>query len=167
MSLYKLKGQRGKIPPSPPYRTILIAWMGSFLFISLLTLAEDPYLSVFILGSFGASSVLVFGYPEAPFSQPRNVLFGHVLSAIIALFLFDMLGFYWWSLSLAVSTSIVVMMSLRTVHPPAGSNPIIVFFTAPSWDFILFPILSGAVMLVIFALIYNNIFHKKEYPLYW
>lgn len=163
----KFKGQKAQIPPRPSVRHLIIAGIGSFLCITLLTLADDPQTSLFILSSFGASSILIFGYPEAPFSQPRHIIFGHLLSVVIALSLFDLLGYYWWSLALAVSMSIITMMICRIMHPPAGSNPMIIYFTVPNWDFLLFPLLSGTLILVSFALIYNNLVHKKKYPLYW
>ena len=167
MPIYKLKGQKGTIPPRPAIKHIILTWCGSLLFIALLALTTDWLSISLLLGSLGASCVLVFGYPEAPFSQPRNVLAGHCLSAFIGLLFLHFLGSDWWVLALAVSTSIALMMLLRIVHPPAGSNTIIVFLTSAGWDFLLFPVFSGATLIILFALVYNNIAHKKNYPLYW
>jgi CBS-domain-containing membrane protein len=167
MPIYKLKGDPNQIPPRPSNKSILFAWLGSFLIIASLAFIDNVFSTVLILGSFGASCVLVFGYPAAPFSQPRNVIFGHLISSIIGLSILTLLGPHWWAMALAVSTTIAAMMILRIVHPPAGSNPIIIFLTAPTWDFILFPTLIGAICVIIFALIYNNIVHKNNYPLYW
>jgi CBS-domain-containing membrane protein len=69
--------------------------------------------------------------------------------------------------ALAVGSAIAVMMLTRTVHPPAGSNPVIVFLMTPTWDFALFPTLAGAVILVLVALIFHNITREARWPKYW
>ena len=120
-----------------------------------------------LLGSFGASCVMLFGLPEAPFSQPRHVLDGHLICTLIGLAALHGLGPTPWSLALAVGGAIAIMMVTRTVHPPAGSNPVIVFLGHAPWSFLLFPVLRGALLLVLIALIYNNLTSKKFYPLYW
>ena len=120
-----------------------------------------------MLGSFGASCVLVFGYPDVPFSQPRNVIAGHVISSLVGLVFFAAFGPHWWAVALAEGTAIALMMLTRTVHPPAGSNPVIVFLTQPTWGFILFPTLTGAMVLVVVALFYNNATRVAKYPKYW
>ena len=120
-----------------------------------------------LLGSFGASCVLVFGFPDLPFSQPRNLVGGHVLSSLVGLILLHGCGPQWWALALAVGTAIALMMATRTVHPPAGSNPVIIFLAQPGWDFLLFPTLTGALLLMLVALVYNNATRAVRYPRYW
>ena len=120
-----------------------------------------------VLGSFGASCVLVFAYPDVPFSQPRNVIAGHLISSMTGLVFLATCGSHPWSLALAVATAIALMMITRTVHPPAGSNPVIVFMTQPGWSFLLFPTLFGALILVAVALVYNNATRAAKYPKYW
>jgi CBS-domain-containing membrane protein len=73
----------------------------------------------------------------------------------------------WWAVALAVGTAIALMMITRTVHPPAGSNPVIVFLSQPGWSFLVFPTLIGAIVLVLVALIYNNATRNARYPKYW
>ncbi|MEM7196576.1 MAG: HPP family protein [Pseudomonadota bacterium] len=168
MSLIKkLKGDGAALPPKPATRSILFAWIGGFLAISAVALLDDALSSVLVLGSFGASCVLVFGFPHLPFSQPRNVVCGHVLSSLIGLACLTLLGSQWWAMAIAVGTAIAFMMLTRTVHPPAGSNPVIVFLTAPTWEFLVFPTLAGALIIVLIALIYNNMAHDDRYPKYW
>ncbi|MGD9888499.1 MAG: HPP family protein [Halothiobacillaceae bacterium] len=120
-----------------------------------------------MLGSFGASCVLVFGYPDVPFSQPRNVVAGHVISSLVGLVFLTAFGSHWWAVALAVGTAIALMMLTRTVHPPAGSNPVIVFLIQPAWGFLLFSTLVGALVLVAVALVYNNATRVAKYPKYW
>jgi len=109
----------------------------------------------------------MFGFPESPFSQPRNVILGHFLSSLIGLIFLALFGTVWWSMALALATAIGVMQVTRTVHPPAGSNPLIVMMTSPQWSFLLFPTLIGAVMLVAVAVIFNNLPPERSYPKYW
>lgn len=165
--LVKLRGERADLPPRPSHRNVALAWLGGCLAIAAVAGLSDALSSALILGSFGASCVLVFAYPDAPFSQPRNVVAGHVLSSAIGLLFLHLLGPGWWALALAVGTAIALMMLTRTVHPPAGSNPVIVFLSQPGWGFLLTPTLAGAVIIVCVALIYNNATRGARYPTYW
>lgn len=120
-----------------------------------------------ILGSFGATCVLIFGFPDAPFSQPRNVVVGHVLSSLIGVTALTLFGPHWWAGGIAAGAAIAAMMATRTVHPPAGSNPVIVFMSQPGWAFVIYPTLVGALLLVALALVFNNSTRKTTYPIYW
>ena len=165
--LIKLRGDSAALPPRAPGKAVSLAFLGGFLAIAVITLLAQSLHVALVLGSFGASCVLVFGYPDVPFSQPRNVIIGHVLSTVIGLAFVHFCGPHWWSVALAVGSAIAVMMLTRTVHPPAGSNPVIVFLMQPGWDFALFPTLSGAVILVLVALFYHNLTREARWPKYW
>jgi CBS-domain-containing membrane protein len=168
MNLFeKLKGDNAKLPPKHSIRAILVAWLGGFLAISAVTLLSNTFSTALVLGSFGASCVLIFGFPDVPFSQPRNVIGGHFLSSLIGLLCLTLLGATWWSVSIAVGTAIAVMMITRTTHPPAGSNPVIIYLLKPAWSFLLFPTLLGAIVFVVIAVIYNNLANEGKYPKYW
>lgn len=167
MILHKLKGEGAALPAMPAPASIVLASLGGMAAIAAVAgLGEQLSLSL-ILGSFGASCVLVFGFPDSPFSQPRNVVAGHGLSTLIGLLVLHLCGAHWWALALAVGLAIAAMMASRTVHPPAGSNPVIVFLLQPGWNFLWFPTLSGALLLVAVALLYNNLTRRKNYPQYW
>lgn len=163
----KLKGDGAPLPPRPTAKAISLAWLGGFLAIAVIASLTDLLSAAFLLGSFGASCVLVFGYPDVPFSQPRNVVAGHVISSLVGLVFLTAFGHHWWAVALSAGTAIAVMMLTRTVHPPAGSNPVIVFLTQPTWGFLLFPTLFGALVLVLVALVYNNATRDAKYPKYW
>lgn len=165
--LSKLKGDNAPLPPQPSTRAVALAGLGGFLAIAAVASLTNFLSVALMLGSFGASCVLVFGYPDVPFSQPRNVVAGHVISSLAGLVFFFAFGPHWWAVSLAVATAIALMMLTRTVHPPAGSNPVIVFLTQPTWGFLLFPTLVGALVLVAVALVYNNATRDARYPKYW
>lgn len=165
--LSKLKGDHAPLPPQPSTKAVALAWLGGFLAIAAVASLNDFLSVALVLGSFGASCVLVFGYPDVPFSQPRNVVAGHFISSLVGIVFLFAFGPHWWSVALAVGTAIALMMLTRTVHPPAGSNPVIVFLMQPSWSFLLFPTLIGALVLVAVALIYNNVTRDAKYPKYW
>lgn len=163
----KLCGDRADLPPKPSRKSVVLAWLGGCLAIAAVAGLTDALSTALVLGSFGASCVLVFGYPDVPFSQPRNVIVGHVLSSAIGLVFLYLFGPSWWAVALAAGTAIALMMMTRTVHPPAGSNPVIVFLSHPGWNFLLFPTLLGALVIVGVALIYNNTTRNARYPKYW
>jgi len=167
MFIEKLRGDGAALPARPSNKAVALAWLGGALAIAVVA-GSGVWLSLaLVLGSFGASCVLVFGYPDVPFSQPRNVILGHFISSLVGLAFLSVMGSHWWSLSLAVGTAIALMMLTRTVHPPAGSNPVIVFLIQPAWSFLWFPTLAGALLLVGVALVYNNAIREARYPKYW
>ena len=165
--LQKMKGDAQQLPPLPPKKSIMLAGLGGIIAISLLGLLGATTQTALVLGSFGASCVLLFGFPDVPFSQPRNIVAGHFLSSLIGLAFLNALGPSWWAMGLAAGTAISVMMATRTVHPPAGSNPVIVFLSQSGWGFLLFPTLIGASILVLVGLLFLNSTREARYPKYW
>ncbi len=165
--LAKFRGDRAPLPAPAPRRAIVLAWLGGFLAIAAVALLQLGLTQLFVLGSFGATCVLVFGYPDVPFSQPRNIVLGHTLSTATGLVFLSLFGPQWWSMAAAAATAIALMMATRTVHPPAGSNPVIVFLLQPGWGFLLLPTLVGSVVVSGVALLYNNAVREGRYPKYW
>lgn len=164
--LLKAKGGHDR-PPSPHWRHIVISGVCSFAAICLLAWLSETGVHPLVLGSFGASCVLLFGYPDSPFSQPRNIVVGHTLSTLVGLAVVFTLGAHWWSMGLAVAMAIMLMMKLGVMHPPAGSNPLIVLMLQPSWLFALTPTLAGAFLLVLLGVLLINLQSEKHYPRYW
>lgn len=163
----KFAGQKAALPPRPPLRQILLAGTGAALAIALVAGLAAWTHQPLLLGSLGASCVFLFGLPEAPFSQPRNVVLGHLLSSTSGLVCLHLFGPELWALGLALGLAVIGMFSTRTVHAPAGSNPVIVFMTGPDWSFLLTPTFLGAVGVVLIALFFNNAVRPGRYPLYW
>ena len=154
-------------PSTPHWAHTLLSGACSFVAIALLAWLSETGVHPLVLGSFGASCVLLFGYPDSPFSQPRHIVLGHTLSTLMGLAVLMTLGAHWWSMALAVALSIMVMMKLGTMHPPAGSNPLIVMMLKPGWVFALTPTLVGAVLLVVLGVLLINLQPDKHYPRYW
>jgi len=167
MLVEKLKGDRQPLPPRANKRTIVVAASGSAVAITVLGMFGLALENAVLLGSLGATCVLLFGFPDAPFSQPRNIILGHVISSFIGLGLVSILGYHVWVLALALALAIAAMMFTRTVHPPAGSNPVIIFLLHPSWSFLIFPTLIGALLVLVVGLLYLNVARSEKYPKYW
>ena len=144
----------------------LIAGLFSIITISALTLLTyKTEFGVFLIASFGSTMVLLYGYPESPFAHPKNIFFGHLVSSLAGLFFlyFIPLPLY-LIIPLAVGLGVFLMIILNISHPPAGGNPIIIIMGSVSLDYIINPIISGSIIVLIFGVILNRIILKKNYP---
>ena len=142
----------------------IISAFGGFLCILALTYFNSfDESNLWLVPPFGASMVLVMSVHESPLAHPRNILFGHMLSALSGVLIFSMLGFSSLSVGLAVGLAIFLMMATKTVHPPAGANPIIAVLGAKGMGFIFMPVAVGASFIVLFAIIYNKLLKRKYF----
>tara|TARA_B100001123_G_C15098869_1_gene942706 strand:+ start:473 stop:937 length:465 start_codon:yes stop_codon:yes gene_type:complete len=144
----------------------LIAGMFSTITIAALTLLTyKTQYGIFLIASFGSSMVLLYGYPENPFAQPKNIFFGHVLTTICGMvFLYFFPLPIYITIPLAVGLGVGLMIMLDVTHPPAGGNPIIVIMGSVSWDYLINPIISGTIIILVFGVILNRLILKKKYP---
>jgi len=132
--------------------------------LTLLTYKTE--FGVFLITSFGSSMVLLFGYPESTFSQPKNIFFGHLLTSVVGiLFLYIVPLPIYLLIPLAVGFGATLMILLNIVHPPAGANPIIVIMGSVSIDYLINPIITGSLIILAFGIILNRLILKKKYPL--
>ena len=138
----------------------------SIITIGILTLLTyKTEFGIFLIASFGSSMVLLYGYPESPFAQPKNIFFGHLLTAIVGLFFLYLVPLpLYIIIPIAVGFGVGLMILLNVTHPPAGGNPIIVIMGSVSIDYILNPIITGSIIILIFGIIINKFILKKEYP---
>ena len=144
----------------------LFAGLFSMITISVLTfLTYKSDLGIFLLASFGSSMVLLYGYPESPFAQPKNVFFGHLLTSLVGIFVlyFIPLPLY-LTIPFAVGLGVGLMIFFNVTHPPAGGNPIIVIIGSVSLDYIFSPVITGSIIILIFGIIINRFILKKSYP---
>ena len=143
------------------YQNVLISSLGAFLCIFLIAYFNSvDETNIWLIPPFGASLVLVMAVHDSPLAQPRNVFFGHILSASSGVLLFYLLGNSPISISLALSFAIILMTITKTIHPPAGANPIIAILGAKSFEFVIMPVATGALFIVIFAFVYNKIWKR-------
>ena len=147
------------------YINPLVAGFGGFLGILILSFLNDfNEFYIWLIPPFGATMVLVMSIHESPLAQPKNILFGHVLSGLSGLIVITFIGNNIYCLGLSVGLAIFIMMITNTVHPPAGGNPLIVILGDQSLSFIFMPLLAGSLMIIFFAIVYNKIIGRK-YPI--
>ena len=148
------------------FKQSFLAGLFSIITIGILTfLTYKTELGIFLLASFGSSMVLLYGYPESPFAQPKNVFFGHLITSVVGLFFLYFIPLpIFLTIPLAVGFGVGLMILLNITHPPAGGNPIIVIIGSVSLDYLLNPVISGSIIIIIFAIITNRFILKKPYP---
>jgi CBS-domain-containing membrane protein len=144
----------------------VIAGFFSAVTIGVLTvLTYKTTLGLFIAASFGSSMVLLFGFPESPFAQPKNVFFGHLITALVGVFFVNFIPLpIYISIAGAVGIGIFLMIILDVVHPPAGGNPIMVIIGSASFEYLINPIIFGCILILLIAIIVNKFLLKKNYP---
>jgi CBS-domain-containing membrane protein len=164
----KFKGFKREAPfVSPVPIDIIVTFIGSFLALAFLGLLAFIYQKPMLVAPFGATAVLVYGAPDGPLSQPRNVILGHTFSALIGVLTYQLFGLTWWSVALGTSLAIMVMLLTKTTHPPGGATALFAILSGAGPMYILTPILFGAVIMVIIALFVNNLSPNRNYPRYW
>ena len=143
-----------------------LAGIFSIITIGVLTvLSYKTSYGIFLIASFGSTMVLLYGYPESPFAQPKNIILGHFLTALIGIIFLNFVPLpIYLNIPLAVGFGVMFMILLKVTHPPAGGNPIIVIIGSVSFDYLLTPVLIGSIILVLFGVIINKFLFKKEYP---
>ena len=142
----------------------LLSALGALIFISFLAFLDRSFEGmIWLIPPFGASMVLVMAVHESPLAKPKNILLGHILSALSGVIILYLIGDNFLALGIAVALAVFVMIVTDTIHPPAGANPIIVILTGQGISFVLFPVAVGAFMLVVFAYFYNKLL-KRNYP---
>ena len=149
------------------FKKSALAGIFSIITIGILTfLTYRTEFGVFLLASFGSSMVLLYGYPDSPFAQPKNVFFGHLVTTIVGLLVlhFVLLPIF-ITIPLAVGFGVGLMILLNVTHPPAGGNPIIVIVGSVSFDYLFSPVITGSVIIITFAIIINKFILKKSYPI--
>lgn len=149
-------------------------FVGSFIGIGLIAFVQSFFFghieNVFLIGSFGASSVLIYGAIQSPLAQPRNLVGGHLISAFIGVCVYKLLpDTIWLAAPLAVSSSIILMQMTKTLHPPGGATALIAVIgtekiKALGFYYVLSPVLSGVLILLLVALIVNNLTKNRRYP---
>jgi CBS-domain-containing membrane protein len=164
-------------PPRVGLAEILWAWLGGFLGIAAVAYLNYGVLDqthlVMVIGSFGASAVLIYGAIKSPLAQPRNLMGGHVISALIGVTAFKLLAPHLWlAAALAVATSIAVMHATKTLHPPGGATALIAVISGPQitnlgYFYALAPVGAGALIMLAVALLVNNLAPRRRYPEFW
>ena len=140
----------------------LFSSLGAFVCIGFLAYLNSSIEgAIWLIPPFGASMVLVMAVYDSPLAKPKNLILGHILSALSGVIIFHLLGNTFISLGFGVALAVFVMMITNTVHPPAGANPIIVILTGQTLSFVFLPVAVGTFIIVVFAYLYNRLLKRK------
>jgi CBS-domain-containing membrane protein len=172
----KMKGTT-KSPPRVSFSEIGWSWIGAFFGIAAVAYSHYSILGqtdlVMIIGSFGASAVLIYGAIKSPLAQPRNLMGGHIISAIIGVSAYKLLpGHMWLASAVAVATAIAAMHATKTLHPPGGATSLIAVIGSEKihslgYLYVIMPAGFGALIMLVVALLVNNIPKERRYPEFW
>jgi CBS-domain-containing membrane protein len=150
------------------FKAFLAGLFSSITIGALTLLTYKTSLGLFLMASFGSSMVLLYGFPESPFAQPKNIFFGHLLTAFIGILFLNYIPLpIFINIALAVGVGIFFMIIFNVVHPPAGGNPIIVIIGGVSYEYLINPIIIGTGIILIFGIVLNRLILKKKYPQTW
>ena len=146
----------------------LIAGSSASIIIGVLAfLSFETSTGYWLMISFGATSLVVFVLYDKEFAQPGNIFFGHLLGIIVGILFNEFIGMSPLSLALSVGSTITLMMYLKVVHPPAAANPLIAILGDVSFEFIIFPVMTGSLIIIFFSVIINKYIFKRNYPTRW
>jgi CBS-domain-containing membrane protein len=172
----KMKGST-KSPPGVGAGELAWSWLGSAIGIGMCAFLSSTYFEPrdlsLLIGSFGASAVLVYGALKSPLAQPRNLVGGHVLSGIVGVACYQLFGStIWIAAAMAVSLAIVAMLATKTLHPPGGATALIAVIGGVKvhnlgFLYAFLPAGAGALILLVVALLVNNLSRHRKYPEYW
>lgn len=174
--LSKMKGG-AKSPPGVALTEVLWSWFGSVIGIGICGYLSSVYFEprdlILIIGSFGASAVLVYGAIKSPLAQPRNLIGGHIISGIVGVASYQLFGeIIWIAAALGVSFAIAAMLVTKTLHPPGGATALIAVIGGKKihdlgFLYAFVPAGAGALILLLVALLINNLSKNRKYPEYW
>ena len=177
MKYFKKMRGTTKSPPAVGFAEIVWSWIGAFLGIASVAFVNYNIFKgtdlVMIIGSFGASAVLIYAAIRSPLAQPRNLIGGHVISAIIGVTAYNLLdNFMWLAAAVAVATAIAAMHATKTLHPPGGATALIAVIGSQKihnlgYLYAIIPAGFGAVIMLVIALLINNIPKSRRYPEFW
>ncbi len=172
----KMKGTT-KSPPVVSFSEICWSWIGAFFGMAAVTSIHYNMVAqtdlIMVIGSFGASAVLIYGAIKSPLAQPRNLIGGHIISAIIGVACYKLFASHMWlASSLAVATAIAIMHATKTLHPPGGATALIAVIGSDKihdlgFLYAFVPVGVGVFVMLIVSLIVNNIPNNRRYPEYW
>lgn len=165
----QIKGLPRAPQPAIPARELWITFIGSMVGLGITAAMAYKWNCPMLAGSFGSTATMIYGAYKAPLAQPRNILLGHFLSALMGVAVYDFFGTTWWSLALGVTLATIFMAVTHSIHPPAGATAYVAVLTGglgEGYSFIINPILIGVFILTLVAVIVNKA-GKRNYPTHW
>ena len=146
----------------------IVAGISAAIVISILAyLTLETSSGIWLMFSFGATVFLVFVLYNLETAQPKNIFFGHLISILVGIIFNETVGLSFYSLGLSVGIAVVLMVYFKVMHPPAASNPLVALTMDLSFDFILFPVVTGTIIIILMSVLINKIILKRNYPKRW
>ena len=146
----------------------IVAGISAAIVISILAyLTLETSSGIWLMFSFGATVFLVFVLYNLETAQPKNIFFGHLISILVGIIFNETVGLSFYSLGLSVGIAVVLMVYFKVMHPPAASNPLVALTMDLSFDFILFPVITGTIIIILMSFLINRIILKRNYPKKW
>ena len=146
----------------------IIAGLSASIIIGILGfLSFETSTGYFLMISFGATTLIVFVLHDKEFAQPGNIFFGHLLGIMIGILFNNFFGVSFITLGLSVGLTLTLMMYFKVVHPPAAANPLIALFGDVSFEYILFPVVTGSILIILISVVINKLILKRNYPFRW
>ena len=152
---------------SKKFEPIIMGLLASIIIGVLAFLSFETSTGFWLMFSFGSSTLIVLIFYESEFAQPGNIFFGHLLGIVIGILFNEFFGISFITLGLAVGTTITFMMYFKVIHPPAAANPLIALFADVSLEYIMFPVIVGATVIILLSVIINKLILKRNYPKRW
>ena len=146
------------------YNPIISGFAAAITISVLAYLTLETSAGIWLMFSFGATVFLVFVLYDLDTAQPKNIFFGHLISILVGIFFNETIGISFYSLGLSVGVAIILMVYFKVMHPPAASNPLVALSMDLSFDYVLFPVITGSLIIIIMALLINKIILKRSYP---
>ena len=146
----------------------IVAGISAAIVISILAyLTLETSSGIWLMFSFGATVFLVFVLYNLDTAQPKNIFFGHLISILVGIIFNETVGLSFYSLGLSVGIAVILMVYFKVMHPPAASNPLVALTMDLSFDFILFPVITGTIIIILMSILINRIILKRNYPKKW
>ena len=146
----------------------IVAGISAAIVISILAyLTLETSSGIWLMFSFGATVFLVFVLYNLETAQPKNIFFGHLISILVGIIFNETVGLSFYSLGLSVGIAVILMVYFKVMHPPAASNPLVALTMDLSYDFILFPVITGTIIIILMSILINRIILKRNYPKKW
>ena len=146
----------------------IVAGISASIIIGVLAfLSFETSTGFWLIFSFGSTTLIVLIFYQSEFAQPPNIFFGHLLGIIVGIIFNKFFGISFITLGLSVGTTVMLMMYLKIIHPPAASNPLIALFADVSLNYIIFPVLTGSALIIFLTVLINKFILKRSYPKKW
>tara|TARA_B110000967_G_C18730050_1_gene482105 strand:+ start:191 stop:661 length:471 start_codon:yes stop_codon:yes gene_type:complete len=146
----------------------IVSGISAAIVITLLAfLTLETSVGIWLMFSFGATVFIVFVLYSLETAQPKNIFFGHLISILVGVIFNETIGLSFYSLGLSVGIAVVLMIYFKVMHPPAASNPLVALTMDLSFDFILFPVITGSIVIILMSILINRFILKRNYPTKW